>query len=526
MRVRRLFALALLATLALPAPVSAAGGVQVDNSLANGIAQGAIVRGDPASAVVTVANRYHFWAALTLNPPTGGAQLRPASLLENPDGIYGRIGLIGPSASSTWDGTFDPARGGSQAVWVHYDLYTASGATALGLTVLTIVADTFGAPLLAKDAATVDAAVTLVTSLPTFAGLEDAVRNRDVWAFEQDLSTMLQSKAVQGAIVRALALLGLNVAAAALPVVGTVVGLLDFSQTVFDLMRAGIEQHTSGQVTFELAAPTPTPTATPTPTVIPGGRWIAPASGATISGTTLHFAAHAYPMHPGDPPIDHVNFTIWWPSLGTQSRPWKLACAAFSPGGDLSIGASDVYACDADLAALGAPPGTLRVSFDVYDTAGDRNLAANGEHRIVWSVPVTPAPTAEPSPPGPPGPPVNVTLTNQPDSPCAAPTGEGCVAFTVSWAAGSGSVQGFRVYRGIEGAAVNATCQGYQVIATLTVGVTTYTDHVVQMLDAFNCYAVSEYNDAGESAKAEAQYIGGVGFVPSNPAPSAATSLP
>jgi hypothetical protein len=509
MRVRRLLALALLATIAITTPASAVGGVQVDNSLANGIAQGAIVRADPASAVVTVANRYHFWAGLTLDPATGGAQLRPASLLENPDGIYGRIGLIGPGAMSTWDGTFDPERGGSQAVWVHYDLYTASGATALGLTVLTIVADTFGAPLLAKDAGTVMAAVTLVTSLPEFAGLEDAVRTHDVWTFEQDLSSMLQSKAVQGAIVRALALLGANVAAAALPVVGTVVGLLDFSQTVFDLMRAGIEQHTSGQVTFSLAAaPTPTPTATPapTPTVIPGGRWIAPSSGAMISGTTLHFAAHAYPTHPGDPPIDHVNFTIWWPALGPQSGPWKLACPAFSPGGDLSIGASDVYACDADLAALGAPPGSLLVSFDVYDTAGDRNLAPNGEHRIVWSPPVTPAPTVMLSPPAPP---TGVSVTN---------AGPG--ALLVTWTAPAGDVSGYRL-RVFTDFLCDPTPCGSQLQQTYTVG-PTVTSYAVGGLDGMYCFDVSAFNAAGDSSPSD-RTCGGTNPFP--PIPTQAWSV-
>ena len=247
-------------------------------------------------------------------------------------------------------------------------------------------------------------------------------------------------------------------------------------------------------------AATPTATPTPTPTAIPGGLWIAPSNGATISGSTLHFAAHAYPARPGDPPIDHVNFTIWWPALGPQTGPWKLACAGFSPGGDLSIGPSDVYACDSDLVGLGAPQGTLLVSFDVYDTAGNRNLAPNGERTIVWTGP--PA-TVQPKP-APPGPPLGVRQSSASESPCSAPTGESCVVFTITWTAGSGSADGFNVYRGQMGFALNATCQAYQLVGTVPAVTTSFTDHEMQMLDVFYCFAVTAFNAAGQSAQVEA----------------------
>lgn len=61
-------------------------------------------------------------------------------------------------------------------------------------------------------------------------------------------------------------------------------------------------------------------TATITP--IPGGTWINPGNQFVVTGTTLHFAVHAYPTNSGDPKIDHVNFTATWPGAA-----WRVACA-------------------------------------------------------------------------------------------------------------------------------------------------------------------------------------------------------
>ena len=148
------------------------------------------------------------------------------------------------------------------------------------------------------------------------------------------------------------------------------------------------------------ATPAPTPTTLPTPTptpppIIPGGLWISPANGATVAGPVLQLAAHAYPSHPGDPAIDHVNFTVWWPALGLKSGPWKLACPPVAPPSS-----GDTFACDANLATLGTPTGTLSVSFDVYDRVGNKNLSPNGEHVLDYqpAPPPTPVPVPTPTP--------------------------------------------------------------------------------------------------------------------------------
>ena len=106
----------------------------------------------------------------------------------------------------------------------------------------------------------------------------------------------------------------------------------------------------------------------------PGGSWISP-SGSTV-GDIVHFAAYAYPTNNGDPQIDHVNFTGYW--QGVDPRTWKILCVARVPI------RKDVYACDANLRLLGAPPGQIIISFDVYDRQGNANLAPNGKHRLMY----------------------------------------------------------------------------------------------------------------------------------------------
>ena len=109
--------------------------------------------------------------------------------------------------------------------------------------------------------------------------------------------------------------------------------------------------------------------------VKPGGVWISP-TGPTV-GSIVHFAAYAYPTHPGDPAIDYVNFTAYWP--GVDPRAWDIVCQVRFPV------RKDVYACDANLQQLGAPAGQITISFDVYDRRGNANLAPNGQHKIIYS---------------------------------------------------------------------------------------------------------------------------------------------
>jgi len=110
--------------------------------------------------------------------------------------------------------------------------------------------------------------------------------------------------------------------------------------------------------------------------IVPGGSWISPMNQQRVSDI-VHFAAYAYPTHPGDPAIDYVNFTMWW--QGVDPRMWVIACAVHVQS------SKDVYSCDASLTKLGAVAGPIKISFDVYDLKGNSNLAPNGVHTITYS---------------------------------------------------------------------------------------------------------------------------------------------
>lgn len=112
---------------------------------------------------------------------------------------------------------------------------------------------------------------------------------------------------------------------------------------------------------------------TPPPTILPRGTWTnpSPQNGQTVYDV-IHFAAHASPTHPGDPAIAQVNFTV-----GSKGA-WRVACTAVPPG------TGDVFACDANLKDLGISYGQIQVSFDVYDQAGNVNLAPNGIHTLTY----------------------------------------------------------------------------------------------------------------------------------------------
>lgn len=113
------------------------------------------------------------------------------------------------------------------------------------------------------------------------------------------------------------------------------------------------------------AADRPVP---PSAAIRPGGLWVSPDNNFAVSADRLHFAAHAYPTNQGDPAIDYVNFTAWY--QGVDPDRWTIACRASRPT------RNDMYECDWELS--GVPAGSLRVSFDVYDRAGNSNLAPHG----------------------------------------------------------------------------------------------------------------------------------------------------
>jgi transcriptional regulator with XRE-family HTH domain len=106
--------------------------------------------------------------------------------------------------------------------------------------------------------------------------------------------------------------------------------------------------------------------------ILPGGWWIAPENGATVSDS-IDLIARAYPARVGYPAIDFVNFTIGVGPL------WKVACTIRPPS------SGDIFKCHANLVQLGIPAGSIRVSFDVYDRMGNSIAAPNGVHTLTYT---------------------------------------------------------------------------------------------------------------------------------------------
>ena len=120
-----------------------------------------------------------------------------------------------------------------------------------------------------------------------------------------------------------------------------------------------------------LAFPPSSDTSSIRPKIAPGGTWVSPVNGKSYSGV-VNFSALAYPTHPGEPAINHVNFTANWQS------GWRIVCTAYPPA------VQNLYTCNANLQQSGAPTGPIRISFDVYDQMDNVNFAPNGEHTILY----------------------------------------------------------------------------------------------------------------------------------------------
>lgn len=132
-------------------------------------------------------------------------------------------------------------------------------------------------------------------------------------------------------------------------------------------------------------------TTAPSATTKPGGMWVYPGNGFTFyQGNTYTIVAQGYQTRPADPAIDHVNITGYW------NNTWHVICRV--PNNQPALG--NYYYCSTDFLLNGQypPAGKIEMSFDVYDVAGNRNLAPNGIHTGTFSITKAPV-TYYPSPP-------------------------------------------------------------------------------------------------------------------------------
>jgi hypothetical protein len=266
--------------------------VTVDSTAGNRITTGTVVRSDPSHALLEVTNNYHFWVAVDL-VSENGAVLRPAALTEDLGGLFAGGGLIDPSGTAAWDGVFDSSTGGLATIRVHYDVTSAGGAVALAGNILTIIADSLGASIAASSANNLVKSFTLVMDLPSFADLGQEIQKQDAWGLARSIEILLGSSSGRATIKEALAGAGVLASDSQLLKVASVVGIIDWARTLFDLMRASIGGTTDGTVTFSVAGsaatsrPTPTPLAAITPAPTPT-RTAAPTPTRTAAPTPTH----------------------------------------------------------------------------------------------------------------------------------------------------------------------------------------------------------------------------------------------
>ena len=401
-----------LALLAQGAPVSAAGEqVQVDNSTGNQIARGAVLRGDPGNALVTVTNGYHFWAAIDRLSPVGRADLEPAAWdVDLVGGTYASLGLIAPSATATYTGTFSP--GGSQGVRVHYDFTSVGGREAIAANVLTVIADSLGAKLSTSSPAAMESGLKALMSLPGYGSIVQAMQqpgSADIWGMVKVLETMLGSETGRAGLIDALAEFGVPATDETLQAAGSVVGIIDWARTLVDLLSASWNGHTDGYDTFWMAAPVATP--------VLSGNWVAPKDGRTLDTATLTMSARVATTLEGVE-ITKVAYSIAW-----ASHDAVAACSS------KQASTKGIWACDTDLWKLGAPMGKpLTVSFTVYDDAGHHAVRPDGTRTISFEA-VPPKPSN-----------IRLTVTDVPEQ------GGGTLIIKIRWDEPKGAaITGYRL---------------------------------------------------------------------------------
>lgn len=115
----------------------------------------------------------------------------------------------------------------------------------------------------------------------------------------------------------------------------------------------------------------------------PGGVWLTPTpqNNSTVTLGTSSTIQLKVEARKGSSDISEVRFTAWWPGWKhpTQAGAWfVIPCPAQVAGAEWTCtwDVSDGPGTDTKRGWI--PPGELRVSFDVYDTAGRYTLAPNG----------------------------------------------------------------------------------------------------------------------------------------------------
>jgi len=348
----------------------AAPPIKVDNSSGFGAIEGKLLDG---RSELAVDNLNHFWVPIWAEKATGHVRLTPGPMGRG--GIYVVAGVLGPDAEAVWNATFDPSVYDVQPITASASIWESVGgaAMALDLNALQIIADTLGGGAVKGVPSSILQAVNTVTSIPDFTNLVKDLTQGDLLSAAGDIANLASDHQKRAAVSKALGLLGIHLAESALAKITIILGVADALQTIWDEFRAAFTGGSFGQVSFS-STPPALKGALP-----PGGQWLAPTNGMGTVSPVLRLSARASPGSGST--VSHVDFTAWWPALGPQSGPWKTMCTVTAPS------SGGAYGCETSLSQLGAPPGTVLISFNVYDADGNHANAPNGERSVLFAAP-------------------------------------------------------------------------------------------------------------------------------------------
>jgi hypothetical protein len=124
------------------------------------------------------------------------------------------------------------------------------------------------------------------------------------------------------------------------------------------------------------AAPTQQSTANPTPEpLVLGGTWVKPKAGGRLTSYTPTLSARPNATGDGETTISEVVFSADW--AGAEKT---TACKATEPG------RNGIWSCQANLLALGIPPGRVTFSFDVTGAGVPVAHSPDGLRRVTYAV--------------------------------------------------------------------------------------------------------------------------------------------
>jgi hypothetical protein len=154
-------------------------------------------------------------------------------------------------------------------------------------------------------------------------------------------------------------------------------------------------------------------------TLVLDGTWVSPEAGAMLSSYMTTLAAKPTATGPGTTTFTKVVFSATW-----ADAQETVMCTGTEPGSE------GAWTCEANLLALGVPPGQVTFTFDVHGEGVPTGSSPDGTREITYAVP-PPKPTD-----------TDLTQIKPPDF----ESGDNAGTYRVDWSAPAGYADEFLVY--------------------------------------------------------------------------------